>query len=251
MSSDVAEAHAPTPSRADGRLTRILVRWLMRPAVIASIETLSDRFRLIGFEGEGLRGASWRPGAKIQVKVAGALTARTYTPISWNAAIGSTSILVWLHGESPGSAWVRSLVPGQPCQFVGPRTSLNVASLKQPFVLFGDETSFGLAASIAGLHLHGAPSTFLFEVKSANECAPVLERLGVKAALVERRTGEAHLGHLEQEIERHAAAADVRFVLTGQAQSIQRISRALKAAGVGSARILAKAYWAPGKAGLD
>ena len=47
------------------------------------------------------------------------------------------------------------------------------------------------------------------------------------------------------------AAADVRFVLTGQAQSIQRISRALKAAGVGSARILAKAYWAPGKAGLD
>ncbi|MCW2318607.1 NADPH-dependent ferric siderophore reductase [Rhodoblastus acidophilus] len=251
MSSETNEAHTVPASQADGRLTRTLVRWLMRPAVIASVDELSDRFRLISFEGEGLRAAAWRPGQKIQVKVGGGLTARTYTPISWDAAAGAASILVWLRGEGPGSAWVRSLTPGQACQFLGPRASLDIADLKPPFVLFGDETSFGLASSVAGLRPQDATSAFLFEVTSADECAPVLERLGVEAALIERRAGDAHLAAIETQIERHAGAADVRFVLTGKAQSIQRVSRALKAAGVGSARILAKAYWAPGKAGLD
>tara|TARA_R110002124_G_scaffold63777_9_gene174628 strand:- start:1464 stop:1817 length:354 start_codon:yes stop_codon:yes gene_type:complete len=36
-----------------------------------------------------------------------------------------------------------------------------------------------------------------------------------------------------------------------QASSIQQMSRALKTAGVGSARVKAKAYWTPGKTGLD
>jgi len=45
--------------------------------------------------------------------------------------------------------------------------------------------------------------------------------------------------------------AQMSVVLTGKAQSIQYVSRALKIAGVGSSRIKAKAYWAPGKTGLD
>ena len=251
MSSDTAEAYARTPSETDGWLSRTLARWLMRQAMVASVETLSDRFRLIGLEGEGLRAAAWRPGEKIQVKVGGGLTARTYTPISWDACVGSTSILAWLHGEGPGSAWVRSLAPGQACQFIGPRASLDIADLKPLFVLFGDETSFGLASSLAGLRPHDAKNAFLFEVTSADECAPVLGRLRVEASLFERRAGDTHLEGVETQIERYAAAADVRFVLTGKAQSIQRIRRTLKGAGVGSARIFAKAYWAPGKAGLD
>jgi NADPH-dependent ferric siderophore reductase len=239
------------PPQPDGRLTRALVRWLMRPATIASVETLSDRFRLIGFEGEGLRGAAWRPGQKIQIRVGGGLTSRTYTPIAWDTATGATSILAWLHGDGPASAWVRSLEPGQACQFFGPRASLDLANLTSPFVLFGDETSFGLAASLAAPHSGDAAGTFLFEATSAAECAPVLDRLNVKASVSERRPGDAQLVDIEAQIVRRAADAQVHFVLTGRAQSIQRMSRALKVAGVGSARILAKAYWAPGKAGLD
>jgi NADPH-dependent ferric siderophore reductase len=219
----------------------------MRSATVASLETLSDRFRLIGFTGEGLRGAAWRPGQKIQVKIGGGLTARTYTPIAWDAAGGATSILAWLHGDGPASAWIRSLAAGQQCQFLGPRASLDLADLCGRFVLFGDETSFGLAASVAGL----GEGTFLFEASSAAECAPVLARLGVTATVSERRPGDAHLGDVEAEIVRRAADAQVRFILTGKAQSIQRISHALKGVGVGSARIHAKAYWAPGKMGLD
>ena len=41
------------------------------------------------------------------------------------------------------------------------------------------------------------------------------------------------------------------FVLTGRAQSIQQARQALKARGVPGSRIVSKAYWAPGKAGMD
>lgn len=47
------------------------------------------------------------------------------------------------------------------------------------------------------------------------------------------------------------AAKGAQLVLTGKASSIQRVSRALKAAGVASSRMRTKAYWAPGKTGLD
>jgi NADPH-dependent ferric siderophore reductase len=47
------------------------------------------------------------------------------------------------------------------------------------------------------------------------------------------------------------AAAGASFILTGKATSIQRLQRALKAQGVPRSRLLTKAYWAPGKTGLD
>ncbi|WP_293551315.1 hypothetical protein [Parvibaculum sp.] len=40
-------------------------------------------------------------------------------------------------------------------------------------------------------------------------------------------------------------------MLTGTSLSIQRLSKALKARGFTSGQIKAKAYWAPGKTGLD
>ena len=70
------------------------------------------------------------------------------------------------------------------------------------------------------------------------------------ATLVERVAGEAHLGAVATQTS-SLAAGGAHFVLTGKAQSIQHVSRALKTAGVGSSRIKAKAYWAPGKTGLD
>ncbi|CUS43889.1 hypothetical protein MGWOODY_Smn725 [hydrothermal vent metagenome] len=40
-------------------------------------------------------------------------------------------------------------------------------------------------------------------------------------------------------------------MLTGRAPAIRRIVTVLKAAGVSSSRLRTKAYWAPGKVGLD
>lgn len=117
-------------------------------------------------------------------------------------------------------------------------------------VLFGGETSFGLAAALRDYpQANGA--IHVFEASDVAESRPVLEAIGLDApALIERTDEDVHLAAAEAEVLR-LAATGAHFVLTGKASSIQRISLALKAVGVVSARVKTKAYWAQGKVGLD
>ena len=247
-------AHRPQdsapPFAPPGRVMRTLLRWLMRPARVAAIETLSPHFRLVQLEGEALRNVDWTAGQKVQVSMGSGLSARTYTPMSWDADSGRTRILTFAHGDGPGSRWASGLREDDTCQFFGPRRSLDLSGLKSPVVLFGDETSFGLAAALRDcLQTDGA--IHVFEASDVAESRPVLEAIGLgEAALIERTGNDAHLAAAEAEVLR-LAASGAHFVLTGRALSIQRISRALKAVGVVSSRVKTKAYWAQGKVGLD
>lgn len=222
----------------------------MRPASVTAVETLSPHFRLVDLDGEALRDVAWAVGQKVQVAMGSGLTARTYTPMSWDADRGATRILTFSHGDGPGSRWASGLTVGDTCQFFGPRRSLDLAGLETPIVLFGDETSFGLGAALRDSP-QGAGATCVFEVSDLAESRAVLETIGLgDAALIERIADETHLAGAETELAR-LAASGAHFILTGKASSIQHISRALRAAGVALARVKAKAYWAPGKTGLD
>jgi NADPH-dependent ferric siderophore reductase len=228
----------------------MLLRWLMRPARVANVETLSPHFRLVELEGDALKDVAWTAGQKIQVAMGTGLSARTYTPMSWDAGHGRTRLLAFAHGDGPGSRWASGLRAGDACQFFGPRRSLDLAGLVAPVVLFGDETSFGLAAALRDT-LRAGGALHMFEATEIAESRQVLEPIGLgQARLIARSTGDDHLATVEAEMLR-LAANGAQFVLTGKASSIQRISRALKATGVASSRIKAKAYWAPGKTGLD
>ena len=222
----------------------------MRPARVAAVETLSPPFRLVHLEGEALRNVAWTVGQKVQVSMGSGLTARTYTPISWDADSGRTRMLTFAHGDGPGSRWASGLCEGDTCQFFGPRRSLDLSGLESPVALFGDETSFGLAAAFRDSP-QGAGAIHVFEASDVAESRPVLEAIGLgEATLIERTADDAHLAAAEAEMLR-LAASSAHFVLTGKASSIQRVSRALKAVGVVSSRVMTKAYWAQGKTGLD
>jgi ferric-chelate reductase (NADPH) len=117
-------------------------------------------------------------------------------------------------------------------------------------VLFGDETSFGLAAALRDSPQAGG-AIHVFEASDVAESRPVLEAIGLgQATLIERIADDAHLAAAEAEVLR-LAASGAHFVLTGKASSIHRVSRALKAIGIVSSRVKTKAYWAQGKTGLD
>ncbi len=247
--ADGPQNSAPPPP-PPGPVTRTLLRWFLRHARIAAVETLSPHFRLADLEGEALRNVGWTPGQKIQVAMGSGLATRTYTPMSWDAEDGRTRMLAFAHGDGPGSRWASGLREGDTCRFFGPRRSLDLSGLAPPVVLFGDETSFGLAAALGG-GPQAAGTVHVFEVSDVAESRPVLEAVGLgQATLIERIADDAHLAAVEAEMPR-LAASGAHFVLTGKASSIQRVSRALKAAGVVSSRMTTKAYWAPGKSGLD
>jgi hypothetical protein len=72
------------------------------------------------------------------------------------------------------------------------------------------------------------------------------------AWLVQRRADVAHLDEVEATLARYAGADSYRqYVLSGQAQTIQRLQRGLRAAGAKPSQMLVKAYWAPGKTAMD
>jgi ferric-chelate reductase (NADPH) len=241
---------AMTNKVSPGRLESMLLCLLGKEAQVRAVERWSDRFRMVELEGQSLLDSHWAAGQKIQVAVRGMRVARTYTPISWDALIGRTRFLVFAHGQAPGSDWARSLEPGQICQIVGPRRSVTVDRSLTPLVLFGDETAFGLAAAVQ-LADPARPFAAVFEVGDVVECRQVLALLNMaSAALTMRQPDDSHLRAVEDLVNSHAKA-DTAFVLAGRAQAVQHLHRSLRRLGVKSSQLHTKAYWAPGKIGLD
>ena len=237
----------PMPQGA-GLIERVVTRVLMRAVRVSAVETPQSDFRLISLQGESLRQCAWLPGDKIQLKLDGGLHTRTYTPFEHDPRAGRMRIVAYCHGRGPGSDWARAAHAGEARALFGPRASLNLQNLASCTVLFGDETSFGLAAALQG---EEPGLRCVFEVAAPAQARPVLEALGVEhARLIERRGDDAHLDEPLDAI-RRSAELRTSFVLTGRAPAIQRLRRALKAQGIDGAQLRSKPYWAPGRSGLD
>ena len=241
----------PTMQSRPGLLESAVLKLFTRSAQVLGIEDIGRDFRLITLGGEALRNAGWTPGDKIQIQLGG-WTQRTYTPMAWDAENGRTRILVYLHGDAPGTRWARTLRIGGDCVVFGPRKSVRLPRPQSTMILFGDETSLGLAAALADQM--SAPTVLgLFEVSSAADTAPVIERLDLKqATLCARTASDGHFSELETRMSALLQAhAEADIVLTGRAGAIQRMIRLLKDRDIDAGRRQSKAYWAPGKTGMD
>jgi NADPH-dependent ferric siderophore reductase len=232
-----------------GLIGSAFLKLFTRSARVVDIEEAGPAFRIVTLGGDALRNVAWTPGDKVQIQLGGWVR-RTYTPMSWDAVYGLTRILVYLHGTGPGADWARTLRKGDECSFYGPRRS--IVPDDERIVLFGDETSLGLAAALRNgvgrddVHV-------VLEVGAPTAVRPVIERLRLGDARIEaRQDGDRHLAalqaHMTALLREHETA---EVVLSGKAGSIQHMSRALRQHGVGGARRQTKAYWAPGKTGLD
>lgn len=235
-----------------GRLEGAVAKLFTKSARVDGVNDVADGFRLVTLGGQALRDVAWVPGQKLQLLLGGWVQ-RTYTPLSWDAETGATRLLAFVHGEGPGAAWARGLAAGADCAVFGPRGSLDLNRLARPALLFGDETSFGLAHALRFTRAGAGGVHLLLEVNSVKASSTALAALDVSGAhLVERRADDAHLadvGALAAELRRaHSIDAGV---LSGKANSIQQLGKQLRQLGVPRAQLQTKAYWAPGKTGLD
>lgn len=238
------------PAKQPGRLSQALIGLFMKRATVAAIEDVAERFRLVTLDGEALQNTDWIAGQKIQVAMGSAFAARTYTPIEWDRAAGCTRILGYAHGVGPGSEWLRDLRIGDECDLFGPRGSLDARDLAGLLVVFGDETSIGLGYALARQDRVRRVAC-VFEAGDTASARQVIAGLDLAdAALFERQADDAHLAQVEAAI---AALVDAggSVVLTGRAAAVQHLRQTLKRRGVPASRIAAKAYWAPGKVGMD
>jgi len=222
-----------------------------RRARVVAVEDLNAMFRIITIEGDALRKVDWTPGDKIQIQLGGWVQ-RTFTPVAWDAVEGRTRILAYMHGDGPGARWAREARAGDDCVLFGPRKSID-GTKPGPVVLFGDETSFGLAVALSSTIAGSHPVEMLFEISTLAESQPVIEHLGLgKLHASVRAENDAHLVEVEDQVRALLEAHQpMQFVLTGKSTSIQRIRQWLRQYGVTSSQFQNRAYWAPGKEGLD
>lgn len=227
----------------------VVGKWLFRELTIEANDEVAPRFRQLTLGGD-LAGARFSAGDKVQVLLEAGF--RTYTPFAFDAQRNSIAILVYSHGDAPGSIWAREAKVGDSLRVFGPRGSLPLATWDTPAVIFGDETSFAVARSLRD-HRGGSSSIrCVFEVSDASAAATALSSLGLaNVEIVERAEGDAHLAHVAARVRVALEGNGGKLALTGKAQSIQRLQRELKAQPVNLAGQKAKAYWAPGKRGLD
>jgi len=235
---------------AKGRLSSVLRRMLMRRATVSSCEPISACFRLITLEGPALRGVAWVPGQKLQIAMAEPFATRTYTPIEWDASDGRTRILCYVHARGPGGAWVRDVKPGDECDVFGPRGSIDLRATSGPLAIFGDETSIGLAYALSAQYPTRSAALY-FELEDMKAGSYVLKHLGLwRATLFEKHMDGAHAEQMEAALP-SLAAGGAAFVFAGKAGTVQRLRQSVKLLDVTTPRITTKAYWAPGKVGLD
>jgi NADPH-dependent ferric siderophore reductase len=229
-------------------LDRALYRMFMREVVVSAVEPLAPRFRLIELSSESLGDATGIAGQKLQVALGSAFTTRTYTPMELGG--GRIRVLAFAHGMGPASAWGSTARQGDICHIYGPRQSLDLSRVSGTLLMIGDETSIGLSSAMAA-HRRDIAIHHLFEVEVVGAASAVLNRMGIANAEIHRkRIDDGHLPTMEAQMAGFARE-DAHFVLTGKASTIQRLRHALRRIGVPTARILTKAYWAPGKTGLD
>jgi NADPH-dependent ferric siderophore reductase len=235
---------------------RLLGGWLgdrvLREARVTALHDLGAKFRRITLAGDSLRGISSAAGDKIQVFLP-EVGARTYTPFAVDSDAGRLDLLAYLHGDGPGATWARALVPGATVRVLGPRDSIPLESLTRPIALFGDETSFAVARALLDVRAPDpAPATLLLEVSSRQECEMAREALDLPSdTLLERRGAQpgAFYADCAARLTRSLPTGG-SLVLTGSARSIQQVRASLRSQ-AGDHKQKVKAYWSPGKRGLD
>ncbi|MCW7468186.1 siderophore-interacting protein [Leptospira kanakyensis] len=217
---------------------------------VSKMERLAEGFVLIEMTGTKLKEAKWIPGSKVQVDV-GNLTYRTYTPISVDKNEGKLSFLAYKRNDGPASTWIHSLKVGDPCEVFGPRESLDFSNIEEDAILFGDETSLGIAKVLQN-NVKKKSYPFL-ELNSLAAGKEALGHLGLTwERLVERSLDGSHLQTIAKEMaELISKIPDAKVFLTGRASSIQQVRAYLKNSGIPTNKLKVRAYWADGKKGLD
>jgi ferric-chelate reductase (NADPH) len=233
-----------TDEQPAGLAARLIAQLLFRKAHVSANVRVAPGMHLITLQGPELQAVRWTVGDKLQVRLGAALQTRTYTPLSWDVDTGATQILAHALALGPGSEWVYRAAVGQPVSLFGPRRSLDLSRFDpSASVLLGDETAIGLVAA-------WRPGHALIETRDRPAIQALLDSMGLAGTAMAAQANALHLDALANAA-LGLAGPDTRFVLVGRARTVQHLLKALRQAGVRANRLLTKAYWADGKAGLD
>lgn len=223
---------------------------LLRTTRVVGVVRPTPEFVRVELQADAFRGIDWTPGAKLQMRPRrGTLSFRTYTPTRWDPDAGVTELIAFTHGEGPAADWFRQVAVGDVCEVFGPRKSIELTRLSGPVVFVGDESSIGLACALRAVT---PAATYVFEATAPDGLRNALSdvKFDPSCTVVARTPDRVEL--LEQ-VRRaaDATAAPFDLVVTGDAGTVHGLRRDSRRWPQTPRRVIGKAYWAPGRTGLD
>lgn len=215
-------------------------------AVVENIY-LSQNIRKICFKGD-FKNFDFHPGHHVDFRVTNT-DVRRYTPSFFDIENGILEFIYYLHGDGPGARFMNNLEPGETVNINQPRGHKYYDSSVEKYVIFGDETSIGLACSFLSLLKQNAHQFhFYFELDEDNKNIPA--QLGLKNSTVFTKNtitkNESLINNLL--VFQETGWESAQFVLTGNAKSVQAFRKGAKTHTDG--KIHAHGYWLEGKKGL-
>ncbi|WP_329136092.1 hypothetical protein OG552_23685 [Streptomyces sp. NBC_01476] len=217
-----------------------------RRARLLATERIGPDFLHLEFRADPPPGG-WRPGHEVQVRTT-RTEGRRYTVREVDGPERIT-VLAVLHGDAPGTRWLRDLHPGaETTLLAGRHVPLKLTGTRQLFI--GDGSALGTLDACATANPH--PPTVVIEAPPASVAQ--LRRRWPRYVFLPALPGEPGAtthSWLEETIRRGDLAAIDGALLLGHAQSIQRQRQMLIGADVvGRHAITTRPYWATGKTGL-
>lgn len=215
--------------------------------VVTSTEFLSPTVKRIRFNGDFSR-LDFREGYYMDFRVSDT-EVRRYTPSYIDIDSGILDLIVHLHADAAGARFMDNLKAGDIVNISAPRGHKYYYQSVAKYVIFGDETSLGLASSFfSSFRQNRQQFEFYFELDDDNKDVP--RQLGLQNCTVFSKNGSFYDSEWIAGLPLLQSAdwQDACFVLTGNVKSVQTFRKVLK--GYTTAKVYAQGYWLKGKKGL-
>jgi len=215
---------------------------------VIETEYINQNIKRIRFQGN-LSGMNFQLGYAVVIRV-NDTEFRNYTASFSDIDNGVLEIIFHIHGSAPGSFFIDNLNVGDEIRISMPRGQKQYNPQVNRQLIFGDETSLGLACSfLPFLKNNRHQFQFYFELDETNENVPQL--LGLENYTVFAKSGLFRNEELLSSLpifKTHDWQAG-NFILTGNVKSVQTFRKVLKNNQI-KGKIFTKGYWLEGKTGL-
>lgn len=215
---------------------------------INAVELLSPSLKKIQFKGD-FKNLHFPVGAFVDFRVS-ETDARRYTVSLADPENGIIEMIVHLHGDGSGRHYMDSLKVGDLIDMNKPRGERSYYDPKaEKYVIFGDETSLGLACSFLPV-LKQNNHQFLFYLEMDQENQHVPQQLGLEnCVLFDKNRSFKNEDVIDDlPIFQTGNWDQATFVLTGNVSSAQRFKKVIKKKT--KAKTYLHGYWLEGKRGL-
>ncbi|WP_126973803.1 siderophore-interacting protein [Gynurincola endophyticus] len=214
---------------------------------VIDVRNITDSIKRITFQGEP-EVSAFSIGSAVLIRVSDT-EYRNYTPSAYDAVKGVMEIIVHVHGSGPGSKLMNHLRPGDVLRTSIPRGIGWYRETVPAYILWGDETSLGLAYSYHSRFVQqGNAFHYYFELNEENREAPA--HLGLSNYTVFKKGTVFNNPALLNELPVWGFPEnETTYVVTGNVKAVQTIRKVIKTMDK-KGRILSKGFWLEGKTGL-